>query len=170
MPNNVFLVGPMGVGKSTIGRLLAAELKVPFYDSDRLIEQRTGADIPWIFDVEGESGFRDRESAILAELAEEPGAVIATGGGAVLRPENGELMHRSGKVCYLSASVEHLVARTRKDKKRPLLQVDDPRAKIVELLEARDPIYRRLADRVVLTDRRPPRQVARDIAGWLRTL
>lgn len=164
MPNNVFLVGPMGAGKSTIGRLLAAELKVPFYDSDRVIEQRTGADIPWIFDVEGESGFRDRESAVLAELAEEPGAVIATGGGIVLRPENGEVMHRSGRVCYLTASVEHLVERTAKDKKRPLLQVDNPRQKIIELLEQRDPLYRAIADWVVITDRRPPKVVARDIA------
>ncbi len=164
MPNNVFLVGPMGAGKSTIGRLLAAELKVPFYDSDRVIEQRTGADIPWIFDVEGESGFRDRESAVLAELAEEPGAVIATGGGIVLRPVNGEVMHRSGQVCYLTASVEHLVERTAKDKKRPLLQVDNPRQKIIELLEQRDPLYRAVADLIVVTDRRPPRVVARDIA------
>ncbi|UZJ43257.1 shikimate kinase AroK [Marinimicrobium sp. C6131] len=164
MPNNVFLVGPMGAGKSTIGRLLAAELKVPFYDSDRVIEQRTGADIPWIFDVEGESGFRDRESAVLAELAEEPGAVIATGGGIVLRPENAEVMHRSGRVCYLTASVEHLVERTAKDKKRPLLQVDNPRQKIIELLEQRDPLYRAVADWVVVTDRRPPKAVARDIA------
>lgn len=164
MPNNVFLVGPMGAGKSTIGRLLAAELKVPFYDSDRVIEQRTGADIPWIFDVEGESGFRDRESAVLAELAEEPGAVIATGGGIILRPENAEVMHRGGRVCYLTASVEHLVERTAKDKKRPLLQVDNPRQKIIELLEQRDPLYRAVADWVVVTDRRPPKVVARDIA------
>ncbi|WP_027330369.1 shikimate kinase AroK [Marinimicrobium agarilyticum] len=164
MSNNVFLVGPMGAGKSTIGRLLAAELKVPFYDSDRVIEERTGADIPWIFDVEGESGFRDRESAVLAELAEEPGAVIATGGGIVLRPVNGEVMHRSGRVCYLTASIEQLVERTAKDKKRPLLQVDNPRQKIIDLLNQRDPIYREVADWVVSTDRRPPKAVARDIA------
>lgn len=164
MSNNVFLVGPMGAGKSTIGRLLAAELKVPFYDSDRVIEERTGADIPWIFDVEGESGFRDRESAVLAELAEEPGAVIATGGGIVLRPVNGEVMHRAGQVCYLTASIEQLVERTAKDKKRPLLQVDNPRQKIIDLLNQRDPLYREVADWVVSTDRRPPKAVARDIA------
>lgn len=164
MPNNVFLVGPMGAGKSTIGRFLAAELKLPFYDSDRVIEQRTGADIPWIFDVEGESGFRDRESAVLAELAEEPGAVIATGGGIVLRPINGEVMQRSGRVCYLTASIERLIERTAKDKKRPLLQVDNPRQKIIDLLEQRDPLYRAIADWIVTTDRRPPKVVARDIA------
>lgn len=164
---NVFLVGPMGAGKSTIGRLLAAELKVPFYDSDRVIEQRTGADIPWIFDVEGESGFRDRESAVLAELAEEPGAVIATGGGIVLRADNARVMRRQGRVCYLTASLEQLVERTAKDKKRPLLQVDNPRQKIVELLEQRDPLYREAADIVVSTDRRSPRAVAQDIAQRL---
>ncbi|MGD8175931.1 shikimate kinase AroK [Marinimicrobium sp. ARAG 43.8] len=168
MPNNVFLVGPMGAGKSTIGRLLAAELKVPFYDSDRAIEERTGADIPWIFDVEGEAGFRDRESAVLAELAEEPGAVIATGGGIVLRPANGEVMKQAGRVCYLTASVEHLVERTAKDKKRPLLQVDNPRQKIVDLLNERDPLYRELADWVVNTDRRSPKTVAREIADRVR--
>lgn len=168
MPNNVFLVGPMGAGKSTIGRLLAAELKVPFYDSDRAIEERTGADIPWIFDVEGEAGFRDRESAVLAELAEEPGAVIATGGGIVLRPANGEVMKQAGRVCYLTAAVEHLVERTAKDKKRPLLQVDNPRQKIVDLLNERDPLYRELADWVVNTDRRSPKTVAREIADRVR--
>jgi len=167
LKTNVFLVGPMGAGKSTIGRLLAAELKVPFYDSDRVIEQRTGADIPWIFDVEGESGFRDRESAVLAELAEEPGAVVATGGGIVLRPENGQVMNRSGRVCYLTASLEHLIERTAKDKKRPLLQVDNPRRKIIELLEQRDPLYRQVADLVVSTDRRSPKMVAQDIAQRL---
>ncbi|WP_347331485.1 shikimate kinase AroK [Marinimicrobium locisalis] len=167
MDKNVFLVGPMGAGKSTIGRLLAAELKVPFYDSDRVIEERTGADIPWIFDVEGEAGFRDRESAVLAELAEEPAAVIATGGGIILRPINGEVMHRSGRVCYLTASLEQLVERTAKDKKRPLLQVDNPRQKIIDLLNQRDPLYREVADWVVSTDRRPPKAVARDIAERL---
>lgn len=164
---NVFLVGPMGAGKSTIGRLLAAELKVPFYDSDRVIEERTGADIPWIFDVEGESGFRDRESAVLAELAEEPGVVVATGGGIVLRPENGAVMKRLGRVCYLTASLEQLIERTAKDKKRPLLQVDNPRQKIIELLEQRDPLYRDVADFIVSTDRRSPRMVAHDIAERL---
>lgn len=167
---NVFLVGPMGVGKSTIGRLLAAELKLPFFDSDRVIEQRTGADIPWIFDVEGESGFRARESAVLAELAEEDGVVVATGGGIILHPDNAEVMKRAGRVCYLTASLEQLVDRTAKDKKRPLLQVDNPRQKIIDLLAQRDPLYRAAADLVVSTDRRAPRAVAHDIVQRLAGL
>lgn len=162
---NVFLVGPMGAGKSTIGRLLASELKARFRDTDKVIEERTGADIPWIFDVEGESGFRDREAAVLAELALEPGMVIATGGGIVLRPENRAVMQRSGYVCYLTAAIEQLVERTARDKKRPLLQVDNPRKKIVDLLQQRDPLYREVADFIVTTDRRPPRLVAQEIAS-----
>lgn len=161
---NVFLVGPMGAGKSTIGRLLANELKARFRDTDKVIEERTGADIPWIFDVEGESGFRDRESAVLTELAAEPGAVIATGGGIVLRSENRELMQKAGYVCYLTAAIEQLVERTARDKKRPLLQVENPRKKIIDLLEQRDPLYREVADFIVTTDRRPPRAVAQEIA------
>ncbi len=165
--SNLFLVGPMGVGKSTIGRLLAAELGLAFYDSDRVIEERTGADIPWIFDMEGESGFRDRETAVLEELAGEPGAVVATGGGIVMRPGNSEIMKRSGYVCYLTASVEQLVERTARDKKRPLLQVDNPRQKILELLSLREPLYQAVADFIVNTDRRSPKSVAQEIAGLI---
>lgn len=162
---NVFLVGPMGAGKSTIGRLLAAELLLPFRDSDRVIEERTGADIPWIFDMEGEEGFRDRETAVLSELAAEPGAIIATGGGIILRAENREIMTSSGFVCYLTASIEQLVERTARDKKRPLLQVENPRLKIIELLALRDPMYQSAADFVINTDRRSPKAVAQEIAG-----
>lgn len=162
---NVFLVGPMGVGKSTIGRLLAAELRLEFYDSDRVIEERTGADIPWIFDMEGESGFRDRETAVLQELAGEQGAVVATGGGIVVRPNNAEIMKASGLVCYLTASIDQLVERTARDKKRPLLQVDNPRQKIVELLAHREPLYREVADLVINTDKRSPKSVAQEIAS-----
>jgi shikimate kinase len=162
--DNVFLVGPMGAGKSTIGRLLASELKLPFRDSDRVIEERTGADIPWIFDVEGESGFRARESAVLSELASQAGAVIATGGGIVLNPVNCETMRASGYVCYLTAPIDQLVERTSRDKKRPLLQVENPRQKIIALLAERDPLYRQAADFTVTTDRRSPRMVAQEIA------
>ncbi len=166
MPSrNLFLVGPMGVGKSTIGRILAAELNLSFCDSDRVIEERTGADIPWIFDMEGEAGFREREAAVLKELAAEPGLVIATGGGIILQPQNREVMKASGTVFYLTASVEQLVERTARDKKRPLLQVDNPRQKIIELLALRDPLYRDVADFMVNTDRRPPKNVAQEIAS-----
>ncbi|HCS62635.1 MAG TPA: shikimate kinase AroK [Cellvibrio sp.] len=162
---NVFLVGPMGAGKSTIGRLLAAELNLNFRDSDRVIEERTGADIPWIFDMEGEEGFRERETAVLLELTNERDAVIATGGGIVLRAENREMMKGSGFVCYLTASIEQLVERTARDKKRPLLQVENPRQKIIDLLALRDPLYQDAADFVVNTDRRSPKSVAQEIAS-----
>src|SRR5690606_23732590 len=123
MPDShLFLIGPMGVGKSTIGRLLAADVALPFYDSDRVIEERTGADIPWIFDMEGEAGFRVREAAVLADLAAGDPSVIATGGGIVTRDENSQLMRSTGKIFYLTASIEQLVERTARDKKRPLLQ------------------------------------------------
>ncbi len=162
---NLFLVGPMGAGKSTIGRMLADELGLDFRDSDKVIEERTGADIPWIFDVEGEEGFRDRESAVIRELAETSGAVIATGGGVVLRPENRSVMRQFGIVCYLTAGVDQLVERTAKDKRRPLLQVADPKARILDLLAQRDPLYRECADFIVNTDRRSPKAVAQHIAS-----
>jgi shikimate kinase len=160
----VFLVGPMGAGKSTIGRLLAAELDLPFLDSDRVIEERTGADIPWIFDVEGEQGFRDREAAVLAELAVEKGVVLATGGGIVLRDENRRCMQKSGPVFYLTASIDQLVERTSKDKKRPLLQVENPQSKIIELVKTREPLYREVADFVIDTNKRTPKSVSQEIA------
>lgn len=160
----IFLVGPMGAGKSTIGRLLASELSYNFRDSDRVIEERTGADIPWIFDMEGEEGFRERETAVLQELAGEVGTVVATGGGIVLREQNRELMKSAGYVCYLTASIDQLVERTARDKKRPLLQVENPRQKIIDLLALRDPLYQSAADFIVNTDRRSPKAVAQDIA------
>lgn len=164
---NVYLVGPMGAGKSTIGRVLAAELHLSFRDSDRVIEERTGADIPWIFDMEGEEGFRDRESAVLVELAQTQGAVIATGGGIILRQQNCEIMKASGYLCYLTASIEQLVERTARDKKRPLLQVENPRQKIIELLALRDPLYRAAADFIINTDRRSPKLVAQEISSLI---
>ncbi|MGN0920435.1 MAG: shikimate kinase AroK [Cellvibrio sp.] len=165
---NIYLIGPMGAGKSTIGRLLAAELNYAFCDSDRVIEERTGADIPWIFDMEGEAGFREREAQALADLALLNDHIIATGGGIILREQNREVMKSSGYVCYLTASIEQLVERTARDKKRPLLQVDNPRQKIIELLEFRDPLYRETADFIVNTDRRSPKAVAQEIISLIR--
>ena len=162
--STIFLVGPMGAGKSTIGRLLAAELAFSFRDSDRVIEDRTGADIPWIFDMEGEEGFRERETAVLRDLADEQDAVIATGGGIVMRPINRELMKSAGMVVYLTASIDQLVERTSRDKKRPLLQVENPRQRIIDLITLRDPLYRETATVIVNTDRRSPKAVAQEIA------
>lgn len=164
---NIYLVGPMGAGKSTIGRVLAAELRLSFRDSDRVIEERTGADIPWIFDMEGEEGFRERESAVLTELSQGQDVVIATGGGIILRPQNRQTMQSSGYVCYLTASIEQLVERTARDKKRPLLQVENPRQKIIELLALRDPLYREAADFIINTDRRSPKLVAQEISALI---
>ena len=167
---NIYLVGPMGAGKTTIGRFLATQLELPFKDSDRVIEERTGADIPWIFDVEGEEGFRNRETAILKELVCENGLVLATGGGIVLREENRDCLNRRGWVVYLSASIDQLLERTSKDRKRPLLQVPDPHQKIIELIEQRDPIYREMADIIVNTDKRSPKSVAKEIVSKVQML
>lgn len=157
----------MGAGKSTIGKLLAARLKWKFVDTDSLIEERTGADIPWIFDVEGEDGFRARESAVLQEVLAETETVIATGGGIVLRETNRQLMSSCACVVYLTASIDQLVERTCKDKKRPLLQVADPRARIVELFQLRDPLYREVATHIIQTDGRSPKHVVNEIVGLL---
>lgn len=167
---NVILVGPMGAGKSTIGRLLAKELRFPFKDSDKEIEQRTGADIPWIFDVEGEQGFRDREQAMLAELCDLGGVVLATGGGAVLRPENRQALRAGGRVVYLYTSVAQQLDRTARDRNRPLLRTSDPGAVLRGLMEIRDPLYREIADIIVETDERPPRMVVQEILERLQSL
>ena len=168
--SNLFLVGPMGAGKSTIGKLLSQQLHLPFKDSDREVELRCGADIPWIFDVEGEEGFRERESATLDELSQESGLVLATGGGIVMRPENRQRLAARGVVVYLCASVNQLVERTAKDRRRPLLQVEDPRAVLQRLMDLRDPLYREVADVIVQTDHRPPRMVVADILERVRPL
>ncbi|SMF51541.1 shikimate kinase [Alteromonadaceae bacterium Bs31] len=157
----------MGAGKSTIGRLLAQRLCCEFFDTDHLIEERTGADIPWIFDVEGEAGFRERESSVLAEMTELSSGVVATGGGIVMREDNRKLLKSKCKVVYLTASIEQLVERTYKDKKRPLLQVKDPKAKIVELFELRDPLYRDVADHVLMTDSRSPKHVVQALVNYI---
>ncbi|WP_137818690.1 MULTISPECIES: shikimate kinase AroK [unclassified Pseudomonas] len=167
---NLILVGPMGAGKSTIGRLLAKELRLPFKDSDKEIEQRTGANIPWIFDVEGELGFREREQAVIAELCELDGVVLATGGGAVLRPENRSALRTGGRVVYLHTSVEQQLDRTSRDRNRPLLRTADPGKVLGELMRIRDPLYREIADVVIETDERPPRMVVQEILERLEAL
>ncbi len=158
----------MGAGKSTIGRTLATQLGLPFWDSDRVIEDRTGADIPWIFDVEGEEGFRQRESVVLEEILKGGASVLATGGGIVLKEKNRQLLKNvDGVVVYLSAPIDQLLERTSKDKKRPLLQVDDPEAKIRELIEQRDPLYQEVADHIVTTDRRGVKATVQSIIALL---
>ena len=160
----------MGAGKSTIGRLLAKELHLPFKDSDKEIEVRTGANIPWIFDKEGEPGFRERETAMIAELCNTDGVVLATGGGAVMRPENRLALRNGGRVVYLHASIEQQVARTARDRNRPLLRSANPEKILRDLLAIRDPLYREIADIIVETDERPPRMVVLDILERLAQL
>jgi shikimate kinase len=161
--DNIFLIGPMGVGKSTIGRLLSMQLDMPFFDSDREIEFVTGADIPWIFDVEGEQGFRIREARMIDTLTKRRGIILATGGGAILAPESRAHLHSRGIVVYLRASVAQQLERTGKDKSRPLLQTDNPLAKIKELIKIREPLYRETAHVIVDTSRRSPRSVSEEI-------
>lgn len=160
---NLFLVGLMGAGKSTIGRQLAKSLGCEFIDSDHEIEGRTGASIPLIFDIEGEAGFRQREKKIIDDLTQREGIVLATGGGVVLDPENRAHLHTRGFVVYLYATIDQLLARTTKDRNRPLLQTADPRARFEELMRVRDPLYREIADLVVDTGRRTVKSVEREI-------
>jgi len=168
--DNLYLVGPMGVGKTTIGKLLAKKLKKQFIDLDDEIEARAGASIPWIFDVEGESGFRRRESELLLEISRRSGMVVSTGGGVVTREENRRILKSDGIVVYLNASPEQLHARTLKDKKRPLLQVADRLKVIAELKEARDPFYREVADLVFDVGNRNSRQATEILCKKLEHL
>jgi shikimate kinase len=167
MPGSLFLTGPMGAGKSTIGRQLSKQLKMAFHDSDHEIEQRTGVDIPLIFELEGESGFRKRESAVIDELTQLPDIILATGGGAILDPVNRQHLSSRGRVIYLHASVDQQLRRTAKDRNRPLLQTANPRAKLEELMAVRDPLYREIADLVVETDGKRVRDVVRQIIQQL---
>ncbi len=159
---SIFLVGPMGAGKTTIGKLLAKQLNRPFVDCDWYIAEQTGADIPWIFEKEGEAGFRERETRALSELSQLSKIVMATGGGAVGLPQNREMIKR-GLVIYLQAPVEVQLARTKKDKNRPLLQQDDPKAVLERLYEVRHPLYLEVPDIVVPTGKLYPRQMANEI-------
>ena len=151
-PGSLFLTGPMGAGKSTIGRQLSRQLRMAFYDSDREIENRTGVDIPLIFELEGEQGFRKRERLIIDELTLLPNIILATGGGAILDADNREHLAERGLVIYLHASVNQQLARTKHDRNRPLLQTDNPRQRLEELMQVRDPLYREIADLVIDTD------------------
>lgn len=157
----------MGAGKSTIGRLLSQELKFEFYDSDKVIEERCGADIPWIFDKEGEAGFREREVSVIEEMTGVNGIVLATGGGAILREENRRNLASRGTVVYLCTSVEQQLSRTSRDRNRPLLQTPNPEQVLRSLFAERDPLYRSVADIVIETDQRNPRWVVQELKKHL---
>jgi shikimate kinase len=158
----------MGAGKSTIGKYLAQHLRLRFADTDSEIEARTGADIPWIFDVEGEAGFRDREQQVVEEMTLWDDVVLATGGGVVMRPENRTALAARGYVIYLHATVEEQVRRTRRDRRRPLLQAGDPEQVLRGLMEIRDPLYREIADHIIDTDGCSPRTVAQNLVRELK--
>lgn len=143
----------MGAGKTTVGRALAKKLNRRFIDSDHEIEARTGASIPLIFEIEGEEGFRQREAEVIRDLTAQQGIILATGGGAILRPENRECLKAGGVVIYLRASIANILQRTSHDKSRPLLQTADPRARLEELSRVREPLYLEVADMVIETGR-----------------
>ncbi len=165
---NIFLVGPMGAGKTTIGKQLAQLLHLEFIDSDQEIEARTGAPIDWIFDIEGEEGFRNREKEIIEELSQRQGIVLATGGGAVVTPENRKFLAGRGIVVYLETSIEQQLERTRKDKRRPLLRNSkDPESTLVALHKEREAQYREIADIVVATNENSIKSVANKIASQI---
>ena len=165
--SRLFIIGPMGSGKSTVGRHLADLLGYGFIDSDAEIETRAGADIPWIFDVEGEEGFRRRETAVLEDLAQRSRAVIATGGGAILTQANRDLMARSGVVVFLNVSVAQQLKRTGSGEGRPLLQQGDREETLTNLMAEREPLYRELADVMISGAGGNARRVARHIQSQL---
>ncbi len=166
--SNVYLIGPMGSGKTAVGRPLARLLHLSFYDSDVEIERRTGVDIPYIFEKEGEAGFRDRESEVIDALTQMQSVVVATGGGAVLREQNRQHLAGRGRVVYLKTGIAQQLERTRHGRQRPLLYTDDPEAKLRQLMDQRAPLYESIASITVETDGRHVRAVADDILQQLR--
>jgi len=170
MSSNIFLIGPMAVGKTTIGRQLAKRLQLEFVDSDQEIEKRTGVSVRLIFDVEGEAGFRDREARVIAELSAMEGIVLATGGGAILREENRKALRKHGIVVYLRASIDSQLERTKSSKHRPLLDTEDRRGALESLMTIREPLYRQEADLVVDTDHLSAGRAARQIARRIEKL
>jgi len=165
---NIILVGLMGAGKTSVGRLLAKHFAKTFYDCDHEIERRTGVKIPVIFEIEGEAGFRAREAAVLRELTKLDNIVLATGGGAVLREDNRRALMDNGAVVYLRASLDDLWQRTRHDRNRPLLQTADPRTRLHELFAERDPLYREVASVVIDTGNQSLRSLASRLEQRLR--
>jgi shikimate kinase len=165
---NIFLVGPMGAGKSTIGREIADRLHLEFFDSDQEIERRTGADIAWVFDLEGEEGFRKREETVIEDLSERQGIVLATGGGSVISTNVRNKLSARGIVVYLETTIDKQVARTQRDRRRPLLQTsEEPRTVLENLAVERNPLYEEIADVIVKTDDQSAKVVAHNIIDRL---
>ncbi|NRA61121.1 MAG: shikimate kinase AroK [Psychrobium sp.] len=164
---NIYIVGPMGAGKSTIGRHIAQQLHLDFFDSDSEIERRTGAEIAWVFDVEGEDGFRVREASVIEDLTEKQGIVLATGGGSIISKDVRNKLSARGLVVYLETTIDKQLARTQRDKRRPLLQTDKPRQVLEDLAAIRNPLYEEIADITVRTDEQSAKLVAKEIIDKL---
>lgn len=164
---NIFLIGPMGAGKSSVGKYLAQQLNMDFYDTDEEIENRTGVEIGWIFDLEGEEGFRRRETAIIKELIQLPKIVLATGGGSILEEENREMLRNHGTIIYLEVTLNHQHHRTINDSRRPILRVKNRQEVLEKLYHERAPLYQSISDYKVQTDSRSIREVSDEIIKWL---
>ncbi|MDG0965796.1 MAG: shikimate kinase AroK [SAR86 cluster bacterium] len=165
---NIFIVGPMGSGKTTVGKIVASELFLEFHDTDAKIEENTGVTIDWIFDIEGEAGFRKRETAILRDMVASNSIVLATGGGIVIEEENRELLASRGTVFYLHTPLNTQVERTSKDKDRPLLKDQDPEKVLADLQESRQSLYEAVADHIIDTENKSGSQVANKIVKLVK--
>ena len=165
---NIFIVGPMGSGKSTVGKIISDELFLSFFDTDAEIENRTGASIDWIFDLEGENGFRKRESVILEEMVEKNSIVLSTGGGIILSEKNRDLLSSRGTVFYLETPINVQVERTSKDKDRPLLKKGDPETILKELHDSRQKLYEDVSDHIVMTGDKSSQDVAAEIIELIK--
>lgn len=165
---SVFLIGPEGAGKSTVGMEMSEILKLPFYDTDAIVAERAGVSISWIYDVEGEAGFRRREHAVIKEYTVKPDIILATGGGAVLTPENCTLLAAKGLVIYLKATVQQLLGRTRRKEHRPLLQVDNVEQRLEEMKSERETLYESIADLTFSTEGNSIKFIAKTICATLR--
>ena len=165
--NNIFLIGPMGAGKTSVGRYLAKQLNKDFYDSDQEIEKKTGVSLTWIYDIEGMAGFRQREMKTIDELSSLSNIVLSTGGGCVETPEVRDFLRQRGTVIYMEVSLQTQLSRLKRDKKRPLLQGENPQDVLIQLWEEREPYYENIADFTVVTDDRSVHDVGEDILSWL---
>lgn len=166
--SNIFLIGPMGAGKTSVGRYLSKKLNKDFYDSDQEIEKKMGVSLTWIYDIEGEEGFRYREWQMIEELSMLNNIVLSTGGGCVETPEVQEILRQRGIVIYMEVTLETQLNRLKRDKRRPLLQGDNPQEVLIKLWEEREPIYEDIADFTVITDNRSVHDVCQDILDWLQ--
>ena len=165
---NIFIVGPMGSGKSTVGKIISSELFLNFFDTDEEIETRTGASIDWIFDLEGEEGFRKRESKVLGEMVQQNSIVLSTGGGIILSETNRELLSSRGTVFYLSTPIEVQLERTSKDKDRPLLKDKDPEKVLADLQKSRQSLYEEVSDHIINTENKSGSEVANEIVKLVK--